>query len=343
MLAIEKAREKSRRRELRWLVEEIIKPEFPRLIETLHICSDLLLYNSPQHPNAPSHIPKGPGVTLPVSSGKLEELKGIVIREGAHITKVNILLKERHFNRLVTRLQLAKPFLLPQIITAKRSIDTSIELIVQALSFWEASLDQLEQLPHDQVDKEINSEKKSALAILLLVFRDLLKELQNAKNSLQLPIEPELVFPAHVTPPGTFEPDVASRLAIDLYVSQAEVCIDLKELHVVTVKPWSDIDPSTGKSYADQVREQILRKRDVTEREKAETGVLGFFSKLLGRPRYDTQDYIARCVTYNNKVVIVNKKIEVLTADPILVSAFTKLDSVEHMVSRFLENIRKLL
>lgn len=352
MLAIREVQDRSRHRELHWLVDEIVKPEFPNLIETLHICSNLLLYNTPQHPDPANHIKRGPSITLPVSSGKLEELKGILVRDGAHVTKVNICLKERHFNRLLHRLQLVKPFLLPQIITAKRSIDNAIELIVQALSLLEVS-------PRDNnkdnalscnLEVESLSDKESAQEahiLLMSVFEDLLKELQIAKNCLQLPTQPELVFPAHKTPAGTFEPDVASHIAVDLYISQAEVCIDLKDLHIVTEKPWSEIDATTGKSYADQLREQILRKKEVDTAEvdeKSDTGVLGLLNKhLLRKPRYETHDYIARCVTFDNQVVIVNKKIEVLTADPILVSAFTKLDSVEHIVSGFLENLKKLV
>lgn len=392
----------SRHRELHWLVEEIVRPEFAQLIETLHICSNLLLYNSPQHPDLANHIKRGPAITLAVSSRNLEQLKGVLVRDGPHITKVNVSLRERHFNKLVNRLLLIKPYLLPQIITAKRSIDNSIELIVQALSLLEVSGDntlcvveldttsvrtRTEGAEHKQKgedckesekftdnngsteshspqksnssstihDEESQTKSKSkeqenkealeAHVILMSVFTDLLKELQIAKNSLQLPTEPELVFPVHVTPPGMFEPDVASHIAVDMYISQAEVCIDLKDLHVVTEKPWADIDPVTGKSHADQLREQIVHKKEVGSEleERSDTGVMSLINRHLLKPKYEAQDYIARCVTFNNQVVIVTKKIEVLTADPILVSAFTKLDSVEHMVSSFLENIKKLI
>lgn len=400
---------RSRHRELHWIIEEMVRPEFPRLIETLHICSNLLLYNSPQHPDPVNHIRRGPAVTLAVSSRNLEHLKGVLVRDGPHITKVNVSLRERHFNKLVNRLLLVKPYLLLQIITAKRSIDNAVELIVQALSLFEVSGDnalcviepdtssirttRTENQNYEHKEKgedlnlaknvtgmeenlksnenhnlqkpkevgsayndenEIKSTKSKALEdkeaqeahiILMSVFTDLLKELQIAKSSLQLPTEPELVFPEHVTPPGMFEPEVASQIAVDMYISQAEVCIDLKDLHLVTEKPWADIDPITGKSHADLLREQILHKKEVSSEldEKSDTGVMSLINKHILKPKYETQDYIARCITFNNQVVIVNKKIEVLTADPILVSTFTKLDSVEHMVSSFLENIKKFV
>lgn len=346
MVPYEEVQAQSRQRELHWLLEEVVKSEFVWLIEILHICSNLLLYNSPRLPEAALRE-RSPSITLAVSSRKLEEIKGILVRDGAHVTKLNVSLRERHFNRLASLLVLKKPIVLPQIINAKRSIDNAVELIVQALSLLEVTPGNNEDAALScTMHEETEEQKKLALETLitvLSVFTSSLKELQVAKNSLQLPTEPELVFPAHVTPKGSFEPEISSHIAVDVYISQAEVCVDLKHLHVVTQKPWSEIDAATGQSYADQVREQILRKKYVDTDEKTDLGVMGLISKSIRKPKYESQDFIARCVTFNNLVVIVTKKIEVSTADPILLSVITKLDSVEHVVSRLLENIRKLM
>lgn len=313
----------------------MVQPELPQLIEALQICSNLLLYNSPQHPDKSRHIERGPSITLPVSSGKLEELKGIVVRDGAYVTQMAVLLRERHFNRIITRLHLTKPFLLPQILTAKRSIDLAVELLVQASSLFDAPDEACDANAHDQLQS---------------VFEELLAELQTAKNALQLPTDPHLVFPLHVTAADFFDPPLAPNIALDLYISQAEVCIDLKDLHRVTERPWSDIDSSLGKSYVDQLRDKMsagIVDKDVMEltlpAEKPDRGVFeNVLNHLQIRPRLAPHDYVTRCVTYNNMVVMVDKKIEVSSADPVLVSAFTKLDLVEFIVSSFLENIRKL-
>lgn len=315
-------------REIHWLVQLVVKPELPQLIEALQICSNLLLYNSPQHPDEALHIQRGPSITLPVSSGKLDLLKGIIVRDGAYVTKMTLTLKERHFNRVISRIHLVKPFLLAQIITAKKSIDSAIELIVQASSIFDLdACSSADENPH---------------VVLISVFTDLLRELQIAKNALQLPTDPELVFPKHVTPPSLFDPELSAHIALDLYISQAEVCIDLKDLHRVTEKPWGDVDPASGKSYVDKIRDN-MSAGIVDKHEEDSHGVLGSVMSLLLKPRYDVQDYITRCITYKDQVVMVNKKIEVLSADPVLVSAFTKLDSVEYMVSSFMENIQKLM
>lgn len=313
-------------KELHWLIELMVKPELPQIIEALQICSNLILYNSPQHPDPANHIERGPSITLPVSSTKLEALKGIVVRDGAYIKKMTVSLKEKHFNRVINRIHLVKPLLLPQIITAKRSIDKAITLIVQADSIFDETCPDHRSEEHTQ--KHVH---------LVSIFNDLLRELQTAKNCLQLPTEPLLVFPMHVTLADNFDPELSSHIALDVYISQAEVCIDLKDLHKVTEKPWCDIDES-GKSYVDKIRDDMSTgtKAETTETHESVFNVFNL------RPKYEPQDYITRCVTYNNMVVMVNKKIEVSSPDPVLVSAFTKLDSVEYLVSSFLENIQKL-
>lgn len=47
-------------RELHWLVSLVILPEFPQIIEALTICSNLLMFNSPQQPDPNNKIQKGP-------------------------------------------------------------------------------------------------------------------------------------------------------------------------------------------------------------------------------------------------------------------------------------------
>lgn len=340
-------------KELHWLISNVITPECPQIIEALGICSNLILYNSPEHPDEHNHIERGPEIKLPVSSTKLEALKGIIIRDGAYITQMTVQLKESHFNKILNKITLKKPVLLPQIITAKRSIDAAVELI------REASAPTLK----DDCDQQHTR--------LIAMFRKMLHEIQIAKNSLQLPTDPTLVFPQNVTPGSAFSPMLTSNIAVDLYISQAEVCIDLKYLHRVQEKPWSDID-AHGKSYIDKLRDEMklpsshasraltplsaqpLKMADIEQKihESSSTTPDGLnspsnfvnnvWNHILLKPKHDPVDYITKCVTYNNMVVMVVKKIEVSSPDPVLVSALTKLDSVEYLVSSFLENLQKV-
>ncbi|KAK6457762.1 RAVE subunit 2/Rogdi [Scheffersomyces xylosifermentans] len=348
-------------KELHWLTAFIITPEFPQIIEALQICSNLLLYNSPQHPNASKHVERGPVIKLPVSSSKSEALKGIIVRDGAYITQLTVTLKEHHFNKHITRLHLKKPILLPQIITAKKAIDSSIEII--------EGLTKLTDCSDADHQKLIDS------------FNDLLSNIITAKNALQLPTDPDLVFPINKSPADAFEPELLPCIAVDLYITQAEVCIDLKSLHKVTERPWGEIEATSGKSYIDKIRDEMklpsasasmastttseishpLNVSDIEKRLNEMTGhkeksftepsapagiltnMMTSMSHLSLRPKHDPIDYITKCVTYNNMVVMINKKIEVSSADPVLVSAFTKLDSIEYLVSSFISNLDSLV
>ncbi|ODV68167.1 hypothetical protein HYPBUDRAFT_152781 [Hyphopichia burtonii NRRL Y-1933] len=356
--------------ELHWLILSIISPEFPQIIEALEICSNLLLYNTPQHPDAAKHIERGPSIKLPVSSTKLEALKGIIVRDGAYVTQLTVLLKERHFNRVLHRLNLSKPILLSQIITAKRSIDNAIDIINTSKTILGVQHEEHENLHVSLIEQ----------------FNQLLIEIQTAKNSLQLPTNPSLVFPVNVTPADAFDPELTPDIAIDLYISQAEVCIDLKNLHRVQDKPWCEIDANSGKSYVDKIRDEMklptttahssistssnstpvpsqpLNIADIQHRlhqlsssssapndlahpqpQTPSNLFNNMLNHLLIRPKFDPVDYITKCITYNDLVVMINKKIEVSSPDPVLVSAFTKLDSIEYLISNFLENIHKIM
>lgn len=340
--------------ELHWLISQVITPEFPQIIEALGICSNLILYNSPQHPDAQKQIERGPEIKLPVSSSKLEALKGIIVRDGAYVTQMTVQLKESHFNKILNKMTLKKPVLLPQIIRAKKSIDAAVGLIERASS----------EVLDDNCDQEHTR--------LIALFHQMLCEIQIAKNSLQLPTDPELVFPLNVTPASSFSPVLTPNIAVDLYISQAEVCVDLKYLHQVQDHPWCEID-SQGKSYVDKLRDdmrlpsshvsrsltpaaaQPLNMADIEQKihQSASTTPDGLRSQsnfvnnvwnhILLKPKHDPIDYITKCVTYNNMVVMVGKKIEVSSPDPVLVSALTKLDSVEYLVSSFLENLQKVV
>ena len=57
-----------------------------------------------------------------------------------------------------------------------------------------------------------------------------------------------------------FEPQLLDRIAVDFYLSQNQVCIDLKSLHRITEKPWCEID-ANGKSFVDKLKEE-MKTRD---------------------------------------------------------------------------------
>lgn len=330
-------------RELHWLITSVIGVDVPQLVEALTTCLNLLMYNSPEPARA---LP----VKLPVLLSKSESIKGILVRDGPEIVSMTVQLRERHFNRHVSGLHLSKPYELPQIHTANRAIGIAIDLLHTSQAVLEDAED------HDH-------------RALIRLFNELLGAIQTAKNALQLPTDPTLVFPNNVTPTTSFDPVLPPGIAVDLYVSQGEVCLDLKTLHHVTEEPWSSIGPD-GRSYVDNLRDEMklpsasgtpLSTRSSTplpdppisiskieERLHLVNPTLGHQSPLMSvlghllLRKYEPIDYITKCVTYNRAVVMVNKKIEVSSPDPVLVSALTKLDSVEYVIGNYLDSVNKI-
>ncbi|CAK9439965.1 uncharacterized protein LODBEIA_P40650 [Lodderomyces beijingensis] len=356
--------------ELHWFVDEIVIPEFPQIVETLHICSNLLLYNSPQHPDPQNRIERGPAIKLPVSSSKSESLKGIVVRDGAYITQFQVAIRDPYFNRYFNKVHLVKPILLNQIINTKVAIDDSTQLM-QDLSNMRETL-------ADQKDHDIYHKK------LIKSFENLLSNIHTAKTNLQLPTDPNLVFPLKITPSDAFAPILPQTITVDFYISQAEICIDMKSLYKIVEKPWSEVDPRTGKSHVDKVRDEMKLSSSSTSsvhapedrqleslsdsvsttgssskvehgsevsekppahgRDDSSASAGGFLSNVMShfKPKYDPMDYITRCITYDGIVVMVNKKLEVSTEDPVLVSCFTKLDTIEYLIRKFLKSLNDL-
>ncbi|RLV89243.1 A-factor-processing enzyme [Spathaspora sp. JA1] len=346
-------------KELHWLITEIISREFPQIIETLEIVYNLLTFNSPQQPDEHQRIERGPSIKLPLSSGKSEVLKGIIVRDGCEISQLQISIHEPHLNKYIHKLNLITPIKLPQIITAGESINQAITIINNLLTLFQTSY---------------NSQD------LITLFHKLLQQIEISKTSLQIPIDPNLVFPVNITPSDFFEPKLHPAIAIDFYISQAEVCLDLKCLHRIKEKPWGEIEMETGRSYIDKIRDEMklpsnassivgtnsintentaaataaatplnvndIEKRlhEMTSTTTEETGFT--LKKVMGslqlRAKHDPIDYITKCITYNSMVVMINKKIEVSSPDPILVSAFTKLDSVEYLISSYIDCLTKV-
>ena len=311
-------------KELKWLVSEGIMSEFDRIVETLKMCGNMLLYNSPEHPDPAQRIERGPPIKLPMTLLKLEAVKGIIVRDGVYVTQLNVNLKEAHFNRHIYRINLDQPFLLQQVITAKEAIDAAILLI----SNFNADQNHLD---------------------IVKLFENILKEILAARLALQLQTDPLLIFPLHKVQTSLFRPELPHNLALDLYINQSEVCLDLKNLHHVTEEPWCLVDSVSGKLYVDQVRDEmrqgvlILQASEHEPDVNAHTGTPASAFAALGnflRPKIEPLEYIAKCVTYDGAVVMVNRKLEVLTADPLLVSTCSKLNSLESIVESFLHNLR---
>lgn len=244
-------------------------------------------------------------------------------------------IKHPQINKVIHKLCLKHPILLDQLLTTKKAIDNAID-IIQGFSNNNNQLSSCHEssFPHSK---------------LVLTFNQLLYHIKIAKQNLQLPLDPGLVFPENLTPSGYFDPELTPNLAIDMYINQTEVCIDVKKLDIITELPWCEI--TNGKSYVDQVRDEMKlepgasaspKKLSDWESLHSSSVMESMLTRLQLKPRYDPMDYITKCVTYNDMVVMVAGKVEVNSADPVILSTFTKLDSLEYLISSFLDNLNIL-
>lgn len=297
-------------------------------LESSHYFSDIVLLGLPDIADALSatrHLISDTPVKLPLTSVHLETLKGIAVRDGTCISE--ILVHLRHGHAKPVSLRLITPLVLPQLVDAVLAIEDALEAVQLA----------------------------SALSCGEYVIRlcTLLTHVDRAKLLLQLPTDPLLVFPKHVCPANAFTPPL-ENLLVDLYVTRAELCLDIKCLHLVTERGWGDFDSSSGRAYIDIIRDEMssqqenaLSPQNVEKRmaqlvsgtapSNSILAVLSHFTHKL-----DPLDYITRGAVYDGHVVLIDGKAQVSSPDAALVSALTKLDSVSYMLSIFVDNLKAL-
>ncbi|AQZ17338.1 RAV2 (YDR202C) [Zygosaccharomyces parabailii] len=140
------------------------------------------------------------------------------------------------------------------------------------------------------------------------------------------------------------------EISLEIVLFKKELCVDFRNLTKVTKKPWCDIDPETGKSFSDKIKDQLT-----TDRSKNLSSVLkengvqieqatflnnlmsSFSAEITTLPQ--AQNYLNRCVTFNDKVVIEIAKVALTTSDPFLISTSTKLSALENSVSNYFTNL----
>lgn len=310
----EERRREVRVREATWLVQRIVAPEYPKILDTLNECLRCL-EDSPE-PNP-----------LALSLYKTESVKGLIVREHLELTKLDFILKLKGMPKSV-RYVLQRPLKLPQIEEAVRLIATATE--------------QAERLFQSLQDGETVHQG----------LKQLLESITLARLAVQTPT-PGILFPKHVIDREAFEPVLPTLVALDVYVQDTLIGVDVRLLEEVTEKPWSEVNED-GVSYVDEMKQKVLRrKRSITTLFKPgegsgqhnlfrDTATQGGLMQLLLHPfaKYLAEEYMTRCVTYDRTVVMEVDKAEVQTFDPVLVRCGTKLDGLHGLVQGLYENLR---
>ncbi|CDF87753.1 BN860_13674g1_1 [Zygosaccharomyces bailii CLIB 213] len=312
--------------ECKWLIEEIIKPELPNIIDNVERCLDML--QSEQV------------FRIPISSGCNEtsdrpSVKGIVARQAGQLVDFQAVVRFPEFHN-------GKPILFKKSPESHFPLQ-QIETITGHLQTVLITLE----------DLQITMEPKSFVDKIGQVLELLIKSinlLQNPPRDFSFPdsgnAAMKLLFDDHEALSQTAHHEIS----LEIVLFKKELCVDFRNLIKVTKKPWCEIDPGTGKSFGDKIKDQLT-----TDRSKNLSSVLkengvqieqatflnnlmsNFSAEITTLPQ--AQNYLNRCVTFNDKVVIEIAKVALTTSDPFLISTSTKLSSLENSVSNYFTNL----
>lgn len=178
------------------------------------------------------------------------------------------------------------------------------------------------------------------------LFTDLKDKINLSKKLLQLPCDPGLVFPNNIPQYDVFDPVLPPNYTLDIYINQGNLCIDIKKLHVIHDEPWCRF--IGGRSFIDIVKEDLkmgrIKIQDLDNLEDLEVYKgLGLNTGFKWFKRFKPIDYVTKCITFNSMVVMIDKNIEMNTSDPILISVLTKLDTLDYLIRKYLDNLRVLV
>lgn len=291
-------------KEQQWLIQYIIKPELPKIIETLGKCLEIITAKDE--------------IKLPISSSKTEQVKGIITRSSSEITDLDIKLHLKSLSKKI-HLKLKNTIELTQL--------TEILGLINDIMSEVQILTQLPMADTKQFVKQLNK-----------VLQNLIK----CNVVLNKPNE-HILFPKHkIQLDKIFEPNgqkltnYQDRLTIDFFILNSEISIEFKSLEKVTESPWNQIDAS-GRSHVDKLREDLrlhrIKLNDILEQDKKKLG------HVLGLNKFTTNDYLTRSITFNNNVVIEVEKLLIHCQDPNLISIGAKLTGLEHLVSKMYTNL----
>lgn len=314
--------------ERKWLINEIIRPELPNIIDNVERCIDMLYRDQL--------------FKMPVSSGVKKNatspsVRGVLTRSGINIVDFQMALQFPQFDKgkmIIYRMDSDKNFTLSQLDSIGKNLQ-------QVLTFLEDL--EVEQDCVTFVDKFNQSLELITKSINIL---------QNPPKNLMFPYNNNITMKQMFTNPEQLCESTHHMISLELLVYKSELTIDFRNLTKVTKKPWCEIDPVSGKSVVDKIKESLKSNRDKKLSEILEEhNIILEESNLLNNFIISTfnkesttlqqaQEFISRCITFDGKVVTECEKLQISTSDPSLISIVTKLNSLEHTIGNHLTNLK---
>ncbi|SCU89409.1 LAME_0E03378g1_1 [Lachancea meyersii CBS 8951] len=313
--------------ERKWLINEIIKPELPNIIDNVDKCLELLTSDE--------------NFKMPISSGAPSEpnssyVRGILTRNRGFITDYRLIVKFKNFNRgrqSAFKMDTSRPYPLKQIDTITENL-TAVSDLLDVLQQCEDASRFVEDLVKvlDLLSKSIN--------LLHFPPQGLLFPYNGNAVLNQLFANCEMPFQTahHI-------------LNIDLVILRNEISMDFRNLKKITTRPWCDFDAKTGKTFTDKVRDKLKAQRgkkvsDVLQEEGLEIeepsllrNVFAHKNSHISTTLEEAQNVLARCVTFESGLVSECEKLSIATSDPSLISITSKLSALENCVSNYYTNL----
>lgn len=318
--------EKDAELEKSWLIEEIVKPELPNIIDNVEKCLEMLESNQ---------IFK-----IPITSGSemvnSPSIRGILARQGGYILDFQAVVKFPEFNKgkqTGFRMNSGRKLPLYQL----NNIMVNLQQIL-------TSLEDIEMI------KDVTIFIKTMGNVLELLTQSI-NLLQNPPRGLAFPENSNNAMKEMFQDYSTLSETPQHELSLELLLFKNEISIDFRNLIKVTKKPWCDIDPETGKSFTDKIKDKLKADRsknlaDVLKNFGIQIEEHSLFNNLIisafnteKTTLVQAQNYLSRCITFNNKVVMEAEKLAITTSDPSLISLSSKLNSLENSISNYYTNL----
>lgn len=315
--------------EKRWLINEIVKPQLPNVIENIEKCLELL------HSETVFKIP--------MSNGSEDDSKamvrGILSRQQSNIVDFQALVKFPQFHK-------GKPIIYKMKGKEAHFKLLQLEEICRSLTTMKEILCHLQLL--DDVEECVKM-----FGILLSKLTKAINMLENPPRHLLFPDNNNDAVKTMIQNPQVLCESTHHLVSIELVLFKNEVMIDFRNLLKVTKKPWNRIDEITGHSFVDNIRNQLRVQRNLSIKsvmkqvglQIEEPSLMGsLMSRLNSNDERVTvaeaQEFLNRCVTFDGRVVMECERVSIRTSDPTLISVSSKLNGLATRLGTHYMNLK---
>lgn len=328
--------QKNKSNELNWLINEIIKPELPNLIDRVENCLQLL--NSNEICRMP--LTNNGDITSPSAP----QIEGIMSRQGKYILDIRFTIKFLQFRK-------GKPILF-QIDRTSEPMEKPSKFPLPQLQIIDEKLNDILQSLEDIELIEDNEKFIRLFNTALVTLTQMMNILQNPPNNINFPFDNNNIL-RHFFPHNynLLCESIHHFLSLEIVLVKNQLVFDFRNLDKIIKKPWCDIDPITGRSMVDKIRDlQKIQRNSNLEEILAVVGVQVEEPNLINNILLSTfkresttikqaQFYLSRCITFDGKIVAECEKLSTTCTDHLLISLEKELSILEDLIGNHFKNL----